>query len=121
MHGHNRSAMWPARKKWPFDAECLEMLHRHLQRHRLATLLDDMPEHEKIEDVPAGTICDIIEHLVYKDYIVALDEVHNCAEHSGLPSELKKLIDRLSCTENGRLVETRQPPPRDHLILMGSH
>ena len=109
-------------KEWSFfDAECLERLHDHLHEHRLVKLLADMPAHKKIKKGPAGTICDIIEHLVYKGYIFALDEVHNCGEHSDLPSELKMMIDRLYRKKKGVLCATGKPPPTGHLILMGSH
>ncbi len=106
--------------RWPYDAEVLEAIQMEMSTLGITWLLDDMPENWRVSR-PSTLICRIIEHLVNKDYIVALDEVHNCGDQSHLPGDLKKLIDRLSRTKNSVLCATGQPPPTGHLVLMGSH
>ncbi len=79
---------------------------------------DLVPRGDKITD--AGRLIQIIRHLVYKDMIVALDEVHNILG-TRLPSRLMRFIDDQTKACRGILYATGQPPPTGQLVLMGSH
>ena len=104
-----------------YDLRVRNFIREEMASRGMSSLLDDLPECKRSDKYPAGEICNIIEHLVYKDYIVALDEVHNCADYSRLPGHLKMLIDRLTRKKNGVLKATGEPPPTGQLVLMGSH
>ena len=83
-----------------------------LQEAGMRSLLDDMPAMVPYDEWGLGQI---IEHLVHKDIIVCLDEVHNILG-TVIPSVLQRLIDGL-----GSLTIPMDKRARGQLVLMGSH
>ncbi len=85
-----------------------------IARHAMTPLLADMPPRDP-ELVDEGHMADIITHLVHKDIIVCLDEVHTIIGTT-MPTILMGLIDDLASVN---LQPAQRGPGK--LVLMGSH
>ncbi len=96
------------------NARFLQALERGLDQYGMEPLLSDMPPRQP-KHADDYQIARVIRHLVRKDIIVCLDEVHAILE-TDMPTILQVLIDNLSrCT-----VPAADRAP-GKLVLMGSH